>query len=153
MVCLENPGGFVRPWNAGPHPRMSDSVVLWWSLRTCIANKSPDDAVAAGPRTISSVRITGMNGNTLPLLCLDFSPGVISHESAWGKIHFQAHSNGSWQASVLCHIDLSTDLWHLSPQTLVISGHGSSLPLQQVLINRTCFYSNLCMEFRVLSKQ
>lgn len=65
---LQSPGGFVRPWNAGPHPRMSDSVVLWWSLRTCIANKSPDDAVAAGPRTISSVRITGMNGNTLPLL-------------------------------------------------------------------------------------
>lgn len=40
------------------HPRVSDSAVLWCSLRILSSDKAPGEAAAAGLRTVCSVRIT-----------------------------------------------------------------------------------------------
>ena len=46
----ESPGGLVKTWFPRLHSRASDSIALWWGLRTGISHKLPgdDDAYAAG---------------------------------------------------------------------------------------------------------
>ena len=47
-MCIGSPGGLVKTQTAGPHPRVSDSVVLGQNRRICISNTFPGSTDAVG---------------------------------------------------------------------------------------------------------
>lgn len=55
----ESPGKPVKTQISGPHPRVSDSQGLEWSLMICVGNKFTDAAAAGSPGTRPQ-RSTGM---------------------------------------------------------------------------------------------